>query len=127
VRRQGFERQEQSRARRPGPNLPRFDKSDNFERGRELDGEIVPNGGFMTADEGTKIEGEGAKPYRLWHVTGRSEFVAVVAEAETFQEIKKVRRRRDWRYQITRNGAPIDETTGFPLLLSPGQDLTSQD
>jgi hypothetical protein len=81
----------------------------------------------MTADEGTKIEEEGAKPYRLWHVTGRSEFVAVVAEAETFQEIKKVRRRQDWRYQITRNGQPIDEKTGFPLLLSPGQDLTSQD
>jgi hypothetical protein len=81
----------------------------------------------MTVDEQAEFLGESAKPYRLWHVTGRSEFVAVVAEAETFEEIKKVRRRQDWRYQITRNGAPIDEATGFPLLLSPGQDLTSQD
>ena len=81
----------------------------------------------MTADEQAQFLGEGAKPYRLWHVTGRSEFVAVVAEAESFEEIKKVRRRQDWRYQITCNGTPIDDKTGFPLLLSPGQDLTSQD
>ena len=81
----------------------------------------------MTGEEERKTDSAGGKPYRLWHVTGRSEFVAVVAEAETFQEIKKVRRRQDWRYQITRDGTPIDERTGFPLLLSPGQDLTSQD
>lgn len=81
----------------------------------------------MTVDEQAEFEGGGGKPYRLWHVNGRSEFVAIVAEGETFQEIKKVRRRRDWRYQITRDGKPIDEKTGFPLLLSPGQDLTAQD
>jgi hypothetical protein len=86
---------------------------------------IVLGGGLMTADE--IFCGEGAKPYRLWHVSGRSEFVAVVAEAETFDEIRKVRRRRDWRYQITCNGKPVDEKTGFPLLRLPGQDLTAQD
>jgi hypothetical protein len=34
------------------------------------------------------------------------------------------RRRRDWRYQVTRNGKPIDDKTGFPILRLPGQDLT---
>jgi hypothetical protein len=73
-----------------------------------------------------EIEDQPSRQYRLWHVTGRNEFVAVVAEADTFEEIKKVRRRRDWRYQITRKGMPIDEKTGFPILLEPGQDLTLQ-
>jgi hypothetical protein len=108
--------------------LPKADKTGNFNLSGKPDGaEITPGGGFMTADEQDKIEGAEAKPYRLWHVSGRSEFVAVVAEADTFQEIKRVRRREDWRYQITRWGKPIDEKTGFPLLLSPGQDLTAQD
>jgi hypothetical protein len=127
VRWPGFERQGQSRARRAGANLPKPDKIGNFRLSGKLRGaENIPRGGRMAADEPTKFEGAGAKPYRLWHVSGRSEFVAVVAEAETCQEIRKVRRRQDWRYQITRDGKPIDEKTGFPLLLSPGQDLTSQ-
>jgi hypothetical protein len=71
-------------------------------------------------DAGTEVP----KPYLLWHVQGRSEFVAVVAEAPTFEDIKRVRRRPDWRYRITRNGALIDEITGFPALTLPGQDLT---
>jgi hypothetical protein len=68
-----------------------------------------------------------AKPYRLWHVSGQSEFVAVVAEADTFEEIRKVRRRSDWRYQATRDGMPIDDSTGFPILTLPGQDLTEKE
>jgi hypothetical protein len=128
VRWRCFERQEQSQPRRAAPNLPEADKTGNFNLSEKLGGaEIIAGGGCMTGDEPMKSDGAGAKPYRLWHVNGRSEFVAVVAEAETFQEIKKVRRRQDWRYQITRDGKPIDERTGFPLLLSPGQDLTSQD
>jgi hypothetical protein len=128
VRWSGFERQGQSRARRALANLPKPDKIGNFGlSGNPGVAETIPGGGFMAADEPTKFEGAGAKSYRLWHVSGRSEFVAVVAEAETFQEIRKVRKRQDWRYQITRDGKPIDEKTGFPLLLSPGQDLTSQD
>jgi hypothetical protein len=67
-----------------------------------------------------------AKAYRLWRVAGQSEFVAAVAEADTFEEIKRVRRRLDWRYQITHHGAPIDEK-GYPILTLPGQDLTSKE
>jgi hypothetical protein len=66
-----------------------------------------------------------AKRYRLWHVSGQSEFVAVVAEVDTFGEL--VRRRQDWRYQATRDGMPIDEETGFPILTLPGQDLTAKE
>jgi hypothetical protein len=73
-----------------------------------------------------KTKSAVAKPYRLWHVTGPSEFVAAVAEADTLEEIQKVRRRDDWRYQLTRNGAPIDEN-GFPILTLPGQDLTAKE
>ena len=81
----------------------------------------------MATKEEMEIEGSREKPYRLWHVTGRGEFVAAVAEADTFEEINKIRRRADWRYQITRQGRPIDQKTGYPLLLEPGQDLTLQD
>jgi hypothetical protein len=50
----------------------------------------------------------------------------VVAEAESFAEIIKVRRRADWRYQTTCDGKPIDEK-GFPILQEPGQDLTKKE
>jgi hypothetical protein len=63
------------------------------------------------------------KTYRLWHVDGDNEFVAAVAEADSFEEIRKVRRRTDWRYQITCDGKPVDDR-GFLILQEPGQDLT---
>ena len=68
-----------------------------------------------------------SKPYRLWHVDGNNEFVAVIAEADAFDQLKKVRRRADWRYQATRNGIPVNIETGFPILTLPGQDLTLQE
>jgi hypothetical protein len=55
------------------------------------------------------------KSYRLWHVEGHNEFVAAVAEADSFKEIRQVSRRPDWRYQITCAGRPLDDT-GFPIL-----------
>jgi hypothetical protein len=64
-------------------------------------------------------------PYRLWQVDGQNEFVGVVAEANSFDEIIKVMRRPDWRYQITYDGRPIDDK-GFPILQEPGQDLTQK-
>jgi hypothetical protein len=67
-----------------------------------------------------------SRAYRLWHVGSNNEFIAVVAEADSFDEIRKVRRRADWRYQITCDGKPIDET-GFPILQEPGQDLTKKE
>jgi hypothetical protein len=79
----------------------------------------------MTQDETAPCGAPPAKMFRLWHVQGTGEFVAFVAEADTFEEIKKVRRRSDWRYQITRNGAPIDDFNGFPLLRLPGEDLAA--
>jgi hypothetical protein len=85
------------------------------------------SGKFQEKDGQLEIRGDPSKPYRLWHVIGHSEFVAVVAEADTFEEIRKARRRPDWRYQITRDGRPIDEKNGYPLLLLPGQDLTLPD
>ena len=81
----------------------------------------------MPATDDLKVEGAPPKLFRLWHVTGQNEFVAVVAEADTLEEIRKVRRRLDWRYQTTRNGMAIDESTGYPILQSPGQDLTAKD
>jgi hypothetical protein len=79
---------------------------------------------IVTGRDEMEWEGELSKPYRLWHVSGQNEFVAVVAQGDTFEEIKNVRRRPDWRYQATRNGKPINEKTGFPILTLPGQDLT---
>jgi hypothetical protein len=66
------------------------------------------------------------KTYRLWHVDSHNEVVAVVAEADSFEEIRKVRRRTDWRYQITCDGKPVDDR-GFPILQEPGQDLTKKE
>jgi hypothetical protein len=78
----------------------------------------------MATNDDMEREGALSKAYRLWRVDGSNEFVAVVAEADAFEEIRKVRRRADWRYQATRNGMPIDANTGFPILTLPGQDLT---
>jgi hypothetical protein len=64
--------------------------------------------------------------YRLWHVGAENEFIAVVAEAGSFNEIIKVGRRPDWRYQITCAGRPVDDN-GFPILQEPGQDLTKKE
>jgi hypothetical protein len=80
--------------------------------------------GIMTRNRATIDDSLAGKAFRLWHVDGQNEFVAVVAEADTFEAIRRVRRRPDWRYQITREGAPIDRGTGFPILRLPGQDLT---
>jgi hypothetical protein len=60
----------------------------------------------MNPDDGAPKDGPPAKSFRLWHVQGSGEFVAFVAEADSFEEIKRVRRRDDWRYRITRDGAP---------------------
>jgi hypothetical protein len=78
----------------------------------------------MSKGKKSRPPAHAAKSFRLWHVGAEREFVAMVAEAETFEEIKKVRRRSDWRYQITRDGMPIDEA-GFPILTLPDQDLTA--
>jgi hypothetical protein len=66
------------------------------------------------------------KPFRLWHVSRRNEFVRMVAEADTLEGLKNIWRRKEWRYQITHNGTPIDES-GFPILRLPGQDLTEKE
>ncbi len=81
----------------------------------------------MAINDDMEREGALAKPYRLWRVDGRNEFVAIVAEADAFAEIEKVRRRADWRYQVTRDGMPVDAETGYPILTLPGQDLTAQE
>jgi hypothetical protein len=80
----------------------------------------------MKKNNRTRRGAQEAKSFRLWHVRGRGEFIAIVAEAGTFEEIKKVRRRVDWRYQITRDGLPIDEA-GFPVLSLPGEDIIPQE
>jgi hypothetical protein len=66
------------------------------------------------------------KAYRLWHVGLQNEFIAIVAEGGSFAEIIQVRRRSDWRYQITCDGKPVDDK-GFPILQEPGQDLTKKE
>ena len=78
-------------------------------------------------DDATNAADAPAKRYRLWHVGRQSEFVAIVAEADTFEEIKAVRRRAEWRYQTTRDGMPVDDETGSPILTLPGQDLTAKE
>jgi hypothetical protein len=79
----------------------------------------------MNHDDGALKDGPPEKSFRLWHVQGTGEFVAFVAEADTFEEIKKIRRRADWRYQITHNGSPIDDIGGYPLLRLPGDDVAA--
>jgi hypothetical protein len=74
----------------------------------------------------SKDDGPNAPSYRLWHVGPSNEFIAVVAEAGSFEEIIKERRRPDWLYQITCGGRPIDDN-GFPILQEPGQDLTKKE
>jgi hypothetical protein len=87
---------------------------------------LLRSTGDNVADGDKNVAEQPVKQYRLWHVDGQSEFVAVVAEADTFEELKVVRRRPDWRYQAMRDGMPIDEETGFPILTLPGQDLTAK-
>lgn len=69
-------------------------------------------------------DGSLSKSYILWHVGGPNEFVAAVAEADSFDEIIKVRKRLDWRYQITKDGNPVSFRVGLPLAVALGQDLT---
>jgi hypothetical protein len=80
-------------------------------------GKFLGRGGFARRSR---------RPSLVSHVETQNEFVAVVAEADSFEEIMQVRRRTDWRYQITCNGGPIDDR-GFPILQEPGQDLTKKD
>jgi hypothetical protein len=61
----------------------------------------------MAINEDMESETAFSMPFRLWRVDVRNEFVAVVAEADTIDEIAAVMRRRDWRYQITCRGFPI--------------------
>jgi hypothetical protein len=91
-----------------------------------LDFPSIPHGAFVPGSD-QDAANPSSKQFRLWHVNGASEFVAVVAEAETFEEIRAVRRRPDWRYQATRDGMPVDDETGFPILTLPGQDLTAKE
>jgi hypothetical protein len=74
----------------------------------------------------TSEDDPNALAYRLWHVGPSNEFIAVVAEAVSFEEIIKERRRADWLYQITCHGRPVDDN-GFPILQEPGQDLTKKE
>jgi hypothetical protein len=74
----------------------------------------------------SKVPDSSAKAFRLWHVTRLNEFVRIVAEADTLEALSSVWKRREWLYQITHNGTPIDEN-GFPILRLPGQDLTKRE
>jgi hypothetical protein len=69
-------------------------------------------------------DGAMSKPFVLWHVGSPYEFIAAVAEADTLDELGRVRKRADWRYQITHNGLPLSGKTGLPLATQLGQDLT---
>jgi hypothetical protein len=80
----------------------------------------------MKKNNRARLSAREANSFRLCHVQGPGEFIAIVAEAGTFEEIKKVRRCADWRYQITRDGMPIDEA-GFPVLSLPGEDIIPQE
>jgi hypothetical protein len=51
----------------------------------------------------------------------------MVAEADTSEQLKTLRRRPDWRYQVTRAGMPIGDESGFPILTLPAQDLTAKE
>jgi hypothetical protein len=81
----------------------------------------------MASNDNMELPHELSKPYRLWRVNGNNEFVSIIAEADAFEELKRVRRRPNWRYQATRKGMPVNIETGFPILTLPGQDLTLQE
>jgi hypothetical protein len=67
----------------------------------------------MAINEDMDSETAFSLPFRLWRVDARNEFIAVVAEADTLEEISSVPRRPDWRYQITCRGFPLYENTAL--------------
>jgi hypothetical protein len=52
----------------------------------------------MTVNENIEIEGALSKPFRLWHANGQSEFVALIVEADSLEEIN--RGQTPWRLAI---------------------------
>jgi len=58
---------------------------------------------------GRKIEGQRSKPWRLWRVSGiDGHHIQLVAEADTQEELYRMRKRRlDRHYKTYHNGLPV--------------------
>lgn len=80
---------------------------------------------FMAINEDMDRISEFAMRFRLWRVDTRNDHVAIVAEADTLEEITSVRRRSDWRYQITCNGFPLCEQSDALLGQAPLKIVSS--
>jgi hypothetical protein len=52
----------------------------------------------MTTDDG--IEGEPMKPYVLYRIGLQDEIIERVADADSLEELSKLRRRKDWSYRV---------------------------
>jgi hypothetical protein len=53
----------------------------------------------MATDERLPVHGEPAKAFKLYRVGQNNEPIELVAEADTREELAKVKRRGDWRYR----------------------------
>jgi hypothetical protein len=113
-----------SRAR-PRNSFGEYENPGNVRFGKSIIMSRTAEGGCAVAINNHLEERATTKPFVLWHVGSPYEFVAAVAEADTFDEISSVRRRPDWRYQITHNGKPVSGRLALPLATALGQDLTA--
>jgi hypothetical protein len=60
----------------------------------------------VTTDK-IEIKGERVKPYVLYGVGLNDEIIQRVAEANSLEELDKVRRRKDWKYRVYHNRKPM--------------------
>ena len=63
----------------------------------------------MAINENMEIETPFPMSFRLWRIGLGNEYIAIVAEADTIDEIVSVKRRADWRYQITCRGFAVHD------------------
>jgi hypothetical protein len=67
------------------------------------------------------------KKYRLWRVGRENEFVAVVAEANTFEEWKAISPRPEWHYQANPERSANRREIRLPPSQVARQDLTAKE
>jgi hypothetical protein len=73
----------------------------------------------MAINEDMESDTAFVMPFRLWRVDARDQYITVVAEADTIEEIISIQRRPDWRFQITCYGFPLYEQSDALLAQFP--------
>ena len=57
--------------------------------------------------EGPKIEGPTSKPYERWRVDADGARIQLLASGNTRDDLRHIRRRLDWHYQVYFKGRPM--------------------